>query len=383
MMMGRPSRSRVWLSLLALALIIFVPLESPPPPPPPPPSDRQIGSEWPAREHYSNHARRELAARRAPAGIRLASGAYLDQVGQMSHVMNELIDSLLEKVSFLADIIIESSLAEECEQVADLPGVCRRRPGSRPRDLAELLANKSFDEKEFTDVNLFVTNFNEMYREPSRQRRSGCKLFTLDIQARDLPADEMETCCGSFGLCYQTCGRLKQTCDLQFRQCLKSVCKHNFDYTNATVRERYRKLDRRRAPLFSEEPLEGELDEDEEQAELYRELMNEVRPTGTRKLNKRSAGQSASNNNNNNNADHDDDDELADGQNEQPAGGDAATMRRLKDKYKACRLASKLLIIGNLAFGCQTYKQSQWRACCEPPTDNASDTGAAPTARPN
>lgn len=279
---------------------------------------------------------RGVPASSASGPVLRASGAYLDSIGQLTNVLNEFINSLLEKVSFLAEIVIESALNEDCRspiewQSAEALGrSCLRY--ERGHNLSSagqfVLSRDQFDEQEFKNMDAFLAPYllEEGHFADGQPQRTGCKLFTFDIGKRDLPVDDMTQCCDQFGACYGQCNQTKLACDLQFRQCLRHICKLNFDYKNATLVELNRSRLTKRDLLEDQyEPLAGE----------------ETGPA-------ESAPQQ-------------------DGPAEGPDEADTrTTAKRLRDKYKACKLASKLLIIGNLAFGCQNYKQSQWRACCRP-----------------
>lgn len=44
------------------------------------------------------------------------------------------------------------------------------------------------------------------------------------IEARNLPNNEIESCCDQHDLCYDQCGTPKQHCDLIFDNCMYNVC---------------------------------------------------------------------------------------------------------------------------------------------------------------
>jgi len=351
--------------------------------------------------------------------VLLASGSYLEQMGQMSQVMNEFVDALLEKVSFLATIIIESSIMEECVPVGfsfgakekTLPSTkldggsgveaegggngggnsggngasqrddCRRifgveeeekllgaQNGSQSGGSSGTIERSLFDEMEYKNLDLFLGHYEE--RLKSEQQQSGCKVFTLDIGQQDLPVGSMESCCHNFGQCYAKCGHPKRKCDEQFRTCLREICWQNFNPKNETLLRMEQRgghhLGRRHAmgdfdaePLLQEDdqPPDGpeeqgaaageELEDDEDR--LYAELDAERR--AERRKRRAAEGKQQE-------EEEEEDDE------EEPIS--SWVQKRLRDRYKACKLASKLLVIGNLAFSCQHYKEKQARACCSP-----------------
>lgn len=463
------------------------------------PSDcRTQNTEWALDEEqiYAGQQRRPL--------VIFASGAYLDSVGQLTSVMNEFVDSLLERVSFMAEIIIESALDEECyspfepkededasldprRAMASKLAACRRyeakhnltttKLGRNGKPVTE--SNKQqeqpldgvvFDRDEFKNVDLFLNQYHQNLGGllPSgRGKPGGCKLFTLDLNSDDLPANDMGLCCQQFHDCYSKCANKKLDCDLDFRRCLNEICRANFNYRNETlVREfasqpsgewpprrnydeaslaagpnpgssrRSHRMSKRNIlsswferggngddpnghlhhdmgyepmAMFGsgahlhhhhhldefaaiEEAEEAGADGDLEEEELatFDEVTNEssLASDGASMEERRRRRQAPP-------LETEAEEENDEAESE-PAGEAAAStatggarrasssatgsggrggkgdsleqdpraIKRLQDKYKACKLASKLLIIGNLAFGCQNYKRSQWQACC-------------------
>lgn len=59
------------------------------------------------------------------------------------------------------------------------------------------------------------------YYQPSS---NGCGSLGLNINTEYLPAVEMENCCNSHDICYDTCNRDKELCDLDFKRCLYNYC---------------------------------------------------------------------------------------------------------------------------------------------------------------
>lgn len=46
----------------------------------------------------------------------------------------------------------------------------------------------------------------------------------MKINTEYLPAKEMEECCNSHDICYDTCNSDKELCDLDFKRCLYKYC---------------------------------------------------------------------------------------------------------------------------------------------------------------
>lgn len=53
---------------------------------------------------------------------------------------------------------------------------------------------------------------------------NGCGSLGLGIPTEYLPAKEMSTCCDDHDICYDTCNRDKELCDLDFKRCLYNYC---------------------------------------------------------------------------------------------------------------------------------------------------------------
>ena len=335
-------------------------------------------------------------------GARVVAASYLDQVGQLTQVMNEFVEALLEKVSFLATIVIESSLAEECTAPIGGPkeeptgGAGRREKCLKLMDSMHLSGAKDghhsnqkldrsmFDELEFKNLNHFVGAYNKQLLSGQRNGTTGsglggggCKMFSLEVNPSDLPVGAMELCCAHFSGCYATCGRPKLSCDEQFRDCLRQMCRNEFDYNNATVVRRQRRLERRRAPLFSGiEPMAAELDESDDLEPVEEGEESEGAAAAAAEEEEQEEGaqsgpevEAASAELKPMEAEEERLYEELDSERKrkrQTSGDEqmSRTGKRLRSKYKACKLASKMLIIGNLAFGCQHYKELQVRACC-------------------
>lgn len=61
---------------------------------------------------------------------------------------------------------------------------------------------------------------NKFYQPSS----DGCGSLGLKINKDYLPAVEMENCCNSHDICYDTCNKDKELCDLDFKRCLYNYC---------------------------------------------------------------------------------------------------------------------------------------------------------------
>lgn len=311
----------------------------------------------------------------------LAEASYLEDVGRLSEAMNQFVDALLEKVSFLAEIIIQSSMEEQCLTTSDRELKCQQASkSSKKASLLDTNENISdhFDSLEFTNVNQFVDSLNTKKRnklnsaqQQQQQAESSCKLFSFAVNQQDLPVKRMELCCSKFQGCYTECGQKKLDCDLQFQQCLKSMCKQHFDYTNETLLRDMHSILRREASLNEPLALDDDdlLDDDSDaDANDSYHLHQTGGCCGKRKgifdpgeeksatIKGVDSGRQAS----------PETTTTTGSSKDKPQAFEVSSreVKRLKDKYKACKLAIKVLIIGNLAFGCQTYKQSQWSACC-------------------
>lgn len=54
--------------------------------------------------------------------------------------------------------------------------------------------------------------------------KDGCGSLGIGISTEYLPAAEMATCCDDHDICYDTCNKDKELCDLDFKRCLYSYC---------------------------------------------------------------------------------------------------------------------------------------------------------------
>lgn len=52
----------------------------------------------------------------------------------------------------------------------------------------------------------------------------GCGSLGLKIDTEYLPAIQMENCCNAHDICYDTCNKDKELCDLDFKRCLYNYC---------------------------------------------------------------------------------------------------------------------------------------------------------------
>lgn len=52
----------------------------------------------------------------------------------------------------------------------------------------------------------------------------GCGSLGLGISNEYFPATEMASCCDDHDICYDTCNKDKELCDLDFKRCLYNYC---------------------------------------------------------------------------------------------------------------------------------------------------------------
>ncbi|KAG5877978.1 hypothetical protein JTB14_032239 [Gonioctena quinquepunctata] len=52
----------------------------------------------------------------------------------------------------------------------------------------------------------------------------GCGSLGVKITTDYLPLGEMQNCCDEHDICYDTCGKEKEICDLEFKRCLYRYC---------------------------------------------------------------------------------------------------------------------------------------------------------------
>ncbi|XP_045476191.1 group XIIA secretory phospholipase A2 isoform X2 [Harmonia axyridis] len=68
---------------------------------------------------------------------------------------------------------------------------------------------------------------NDASPRPDRNhvpQANGCGSLGLSIPAEYLPVSEMTKCCNSHDICYDTCNKQKELCDLEFKRCLYKYC---------------------------------------------------------------------------------------------------------------------------------------------------------------
>lgn len=53
---------------------------------------------------------------------------------------------------------------------------------------------------------------------------NGCGSLGLKINSEYLPFGAMESCCNAHDICYDTCNKDKDMCDLDFKRCLYKQC---------------------------------------------------------------------------------------------------------------------------------------------------------------
>lgn len=323
-------------------------------------------------------------------GIRSASAGYLEDAGKLSYMLNELIDQLLEKISFLADMVIESSMDEHCMPVSCQPETTikptqsaatsepsrhRRESdpigftsGSSSGTTASPNLGPKLDELEYDNSERYKRQFAaRMQAQNSGEPQTSdayCKLFNMAVGKQDLPVEDMEICCARYNGCYSLCGNSKLDCDIEFRSCLTQVCRQKFDYTNATVIKR-----NLRSLKAYEEDEEQEDDDDDDDDDVGIDNRVEEPDNDNEAFEPFDVTPDSGN------------DEFQSGSKRRRSAKTPSAeqisqrdSRRLKDKYKACKLANKVLIIGNLAFGCQAFKKAQWTACCSQSSSNNTNT---------
>ncbi|XP_031630337.1 group XIIA secretory phospholipase A2-like [Contarinia nasturtii] len=64
---------------------------------------------------------------------------------------------------------------------------------------------------------------------------NGCGSLGLNINKEYLPAVEMEHCCNDHDICYDTCNKDKELCDIEFKRCLYNYCDTHEKTTIGTV----------------------------------------------------------------------------------------------------------------------------------------------------
>ncbi|XP_017785585.1 PREDICTED: group XIIA secretory phospholipase A2 [Nicrophorus vespilloides] len=66
--------------------------------------------------------------------------------------------------------------------------------------------------------------------KPDRNHRAssnGCGSLGLKIDNQYLPVGDMTKCCDAHDVCYDSCGRDKEVCDMDFKRCLYKLCDGN------------------------------------------------------------------------------------------------------------------------------------------------------------
>lgn len=69
--------------------------------------------------------------------------------------------------------------------------------------------------------------FADVAPKPNRNYKpsaNGCGSLGYNINTEYLPAVEMENCCNAHDICYDTCNKDKELCDLDFKRCLYNYC---------------------------------------------------------------------------------------------------------------------------------------------------------------
>lgn len=66
-----------------------------------------------------------------------------------------------------------------------------------------------------------------MAPKPNRNhvpKADGCGSLGLKIDSEYLPVGEMTKCCNDHDICYDTCNKNKEACDIEFKRCLYKYC---------------------------------------------------------------------------------------------------------------------------------------------------------------
>lgn len=282
----------------------------------------------------------------------LSAASYLDDFGQLSSVMNEFVDALLEKVAFLAEIIIDSSMSEQCEFTCSPSnsevlnktlmelGLTRANDdyfnGQIKRAGLNFKKEDKYDSDEFTNAGLFIDSLKQSKKQKRQlnEENNNCRLFNLiDLSRQDLPIGDMESCCKQYNGCYADCNKEKLACDAEFQLCFKLLCKERFDYRNSSLVYQYHQ----QFTKLQQTQLNWPLSINDDDLDSMDEISKEENVASRQQQ-------------------HNEQEKW-----DQP---NAKQVKRVKDKYKACKLASKVLIIGNLAFGCMSYREARRDACC-------------------
>uniref|UniRef100_A0A1B6GL72 Group XIIA secretory phospholipase A2 n=1 Tax=Cuerna arida TaxID=1464854 RepID=A0A1B6GL72_9HEMI len=66
------------------------------------------------------------------------------------------------------------------------------------------------------------------YHKPTS---NGCGVPALKIDSQLLPLSEMTKCCDQHDICYGTCNRDKDECDLAFKKCLYRLCDSSKEFS--------------------------------------------------------------------------------------------------------------------------------------------------------
>lgn len=302
----------------------------------------------------------------------VACAYYLDDLAELSRAMNGFVDALLDKVSLLAELMIDEALDEQCEP---LQCAASARPERSARqitqpddlDLLEFGAERAGEllRQIANSATIAQATRAEEQDDADGDAALQCRLFKFKLRAGDLPAAGMQECCGEFHRCYATCSMAKQQCDARFRACLSAACRARYDYRNATLVRAHSELARRERDTQSE-PLLAADDLDVGADELEGDVAASASPSSS------CYDEASSSERDKRHATGED---AHDEQQLEPQ------VKRVRDKYKACKLGARVLIIGNLAFGCSAYRRSQQRACCaSSPSRSASHNNTTAAA---
>lgn len=273
------------------------------------------------------------------------SAGYLQNAAHFSQTLTTFLDLLFDKINFLAELVIEAANEDDClPACASSSSISTTTTNTNSEQHTHKQALKAGDE--------YTYHADIAVRTDKRRRLAqdfdGCRIFNLNVESRDLPAPEMQVCCSQAHSCYATCGSQKRACDSDFQQCLANTCE-----LLKSPASRTRRSAAAAAAADDNEPTvdPSEVDEEEsggmpsseefDEADLDKSSGNEDDGSDDSKKKRRKRSQD------NNTTD------IKAEQETRQVDADA------RGRFKACRLAAKVLVIGNLAFGCQQFRRAQ------------------------
>lgn len=89
-------------------------------------------------------------------------------------------------------------------------------------------------------ISLILFPFSFIGASPQRNKyyqpsSDGCGSLGMKINSEYLPAVEMENCCNAHDICYDTCNKDKELCDLDFKRCLYNYCETHQESTVGSI----------------------------------------------------------------------------------------------------------------------------------------------------